>query len=88
MGTTQECCTLFRTNPRNSIQENSSYRATYFPSHKLSKLDEQEMLGTADEVKTKQVFLVDIPVTYMDIPVLADLQKLISISSMCKLEAI
>ena len=28
---------LFWTNPENNIPQNSSFTATYFPSHKLSK---------------------------------------------------
>ena len=34
MGTIQECCMLFWTNPGSSILQNSSCTATYFPSHK------------------------------------------------------
>ena len=32
--------------------KNSRCTATYLPLHKPSKLDEQDMLGTAGEVKT------------------------------------
>ena len=32
--------------------KNSSCMATYLPSNKLSKEDEQDMLGTAGEVRT------------------------------------
>ena len=32
--------------------QNSSCVATYLPSHKPSKLDKQDMLGTGGEVRT------------------------------------
>ena len=32
--------------------KNSSYRATYRPSHKPSESDEQDMLGTVGKVRT------------------------------------
>ena len=44
---TQECCKLYRTTPGGNTQQNSSCMATYHPSGKPSKLDEQDMQDTA-----------------------------------------
>ena len=33
--------------------QNNSCMATYFPSHKLSRLNKQDMLGSAGEVRIK-----------------------------------
>ena len=46
----QECCEQYWTSPWDSTPQNSSYTATYHPSRKLSKLDEQDMRDTAGEV--------------------------------------
>ena len=50
--TTQECCKLYWTSPGGNTPQNSSCTATYYPSRKLSKLDEPDMQNTAGEVKT------------------------------------
>ena len=42
---------FFLANPVSSTLQNSSCSATYLPSLKPSKLDEQKMLGTAGEVR-------------------------------------
>ena len=38
-------------NPESDTPQNSRYRATYLPSHESSKWEEQDMNGTAGEVK-------------------------------------
>ena len=43
---------LYWTNPGSNIPQNSSCTATYLPSQKPSKLDKQDMLDTAGEVRT------------------------------------
>ena len=53
MATTQECCEQYWTSPRGNTPQSSSCTATYLPSRKLSKLDNQtcrtllEMQGRA-----------------------------------------
>ena len=46
----QECCELYWTGPGGSIPQSSSCTDVYHPSRKPSKLDEQDMWGTAGEV--------------------------------------
>ena len=46
----KECYVLYWINPRGNIQQNSSCTATYHPSQKLSKLDEEDMRDTAGKV--------------------------------------
>ena len=43
MGTEQECYELYWTNPGSNTPQSSSCMATYLPSLKPSKLDEQDM---------------------------------------------
>ena len=45
-------CTQYWTSPGGNTQQSSSYTATYFPSRKLSNLDEPDMQDTAGEVGT------------------------------------
>ena len=45
MRTILEYCVLFWTNPESNIPQNSVCTASYVPSQKPSKLDEQNMLG-------------------------------------------
>ena len=52
MVTTQECCEQYWTSHGGSTPQNSSCRATYHPSQKLSKLDEPDIQDTAGEVGT------------------------------------
>ena len=54
--------------------------ATYRLSHKSSKKDEQEMLGTAGEVKTNSYATFSHGLLYMETPVLANQQRPIFIS--------
>ena len=51
-GILQECYELYWTNPGGNTPENRSCTATYHPSRKPSKLDEQNMWDTAGEVRT------------------------------------
>ena len=55
MGTTQGIYKMLSTNPESRTPQNSSYMATYVPSHKPSKLDEQDMFGTASKVGTNSL---------------------------------
>ena len=48
--TTQECCEQYWTGPGSNTLQSSSCPATYYPSPKLSKLDETVMQDTAGEV--------------------------------------
>ena len=48
--TTQECCEQYWTSPGGSTPQNSSCTPTYYPSWKLSKLEEPDMWNTAGEV--------------------------------------
>ena len=50
MTTTQECCEQYWTSPGGSTQQSSRGTATYYPSRKLSKLDEPDIQDTAGEV--------------------------------------
>ena len=43
------------TSPRDNTQENYSDAATYHPSQKLPKLDEEDMQDTVGEVKSNSV---------------------------------
>ena len=47
----QEYYELYWTNPGGNIPQNNSCMATYHPSWKPSKLDEQDMQKTAEKVK-------------------------------------
>ena len=60
---------------------------TYLPSHKLSLLDKQYMLGTAKVVK-KNLSTFSDGLQRIDTPVLPDLQKLMFISSVLKVKEI
>ena len=73
---------LFWTNPRSSILQNSSCTATYLPSHKPPKSDEQDVLGTGQDVKTNLQVMFSDGLLHMDTPVLAGLQKRTFITSM------
>ena len=52
--TTQECCEQFWISPGGNIPQSSSCTATYFPSRKLSKLDEPDMQDTTGEAGTSR----------------------------------
>ena len=80
MGTTQECCIVFRTNCGSSILQSSNCKVTYLPSHKPSNLDEQFLLGTAKEIRTHSQFLDSYTLTYQ--------QNLAFISSVLTLDAV
>ena len=77
------CCMLFWTNPECSSLRNSSCTAANLPSNKLSKRDEQDILGTAGEVWTNSFELL-----HMDTPVLVDQQKLTLISRAWTLDTV
>ena len=62
---------------------NGSCKATYLSSHKLSKSDKQDILGTADEAETN--CCGHLP---RHMPVLADNQRLTYISSIRTLDAV
>ena len=47
----QECCKQYWTSHGGSTPQSSSSMATYYPSQKLSKLDESDMRDTAGEVR-------------------------------------
>ena len=49
MAITQECCKQYWTSPGGDTPLDTNYTATCLPSQKLSKLDEQDMQGTAGE---------------------------------------
>ena len=49
---TQECCQQYWTSPGGNTPQGTNYTATYFPSRKLSKLDEPDMLDAAGEAGT------------------------------------
>ena len=73
MGTTQECCILFGTNPGSSSLQNSSCMTTCL--HKTFK-DEQDMLVTTEEVRMKSRITFSYGLLHMDTPVLTDQQNL------------
>ena len=50
MATTQEYRKQYWTIPGGSTPQSSSFMATYYPSQKLSKLDEPDMCDTAGEI--------------------------------------
>ena len=49
---TQECCEQYWTSPGDNNPQGTNYTAIYFPSRKLSKLDEPDMQDTAGEAGT------------------------------------
>ena len=55
---------LSGTNPGNSTQQNSSCKATFFPSSKIRKYDEQETLSTVEAVIT----MLSYGLQHMDTP--------------------
>ena len=71
---------LFLKNPESSTLQNSSCMATYLTSHKPSKWDKKDILGTTREARTNFYGLLP-----MDITVLADQLKLTFISSLSML---
>ena len=50
--TIQECSVLFWKNAGSMTPKNGSCMATFLPSHKISKLDEKDMLGTAGKERS------------------------------------
>ena len=50
MVTTQECFVPFWINPASNTPQNINCTATCLSSHKISKLNEQDMLDTVDKV--------------------------------------
>ena len=73
--------------PTNQSQ-NSSYMATYLPSHKSSKLDKQNTMDTGGEVRMNPNTTFFYEVIYMDIPMLADQQRIRFISSVWTQDAV
>ena len=68
-------CWFFKTNPGSNISRNSSFTATYLPSLKPSKYDEQDMWDTAGENNSLMTFFYGS--LQMDVLGLADQQELI-----------
>ena len=58
---------LFLMNPGSSTLQNNSYMTTYFPSHKASKLNEKDILGTAGEVRTNSLAIFFCELLYIDL---------------------
>ena len=81
MGTAQECYKLFWTNPWSKTPRNNSCTATSFHHKKSTQLDEQDARDTAGEARTNSFVTFLFRPLYMDVPVLADQQELINISS-------
>ena len=52
MATAQECCLQYWTSHRGNTPQSCSCTATYYPSWKLSKLEEPDMRNTTGEVGT------------------------------------
>ena len=63
--TTQECCKHYWTGPRGNTQQSSSCTATYYPSRKLSKLDEPDMRDIAGEVGTSSLVMYSYGLLHM-----------------------
>ena len=80
------CC--FEQIPGSNTPQNSSCMAICLPSHKPTKSDEQDMRGTAREVKTNSKATIYYGLLHKDAPVLADQQRLTYISSVRILDAI
>ena len=67
---------LFLTNSGSSILQNGSCTASYDPSHKTSKQDEQDMWGTAGDVRTNTSMAFSYGLLLTEAPVLADQDEL------------
>ena len=65
----QGYCVLFWVQFENSTLQNSSYMATYLPSYKPSLVDEQDMLGTANEVWKNSLVTFSDGFQHIDTPV-------------------
>ena len=75
---TQECYEFFWTNPESNIPPNISCMATYLLSLKLFKLH-KDMRVTSREARTNSLMTFFSRLLHMDVPVLANQQKLIYI---------
>ena len=77
MGTTQGGCILIWKNAGSSTPQNKSCTATYLSSHKSSEKDGQNMLDPAGQIRTNTLptFSKGHTTSYIDIPLLANLQK-------------
>ena len=69
------------------MSQNSSCTATYLPSHKPSKSDKEDMLGTAGEVRMNS-YLMSYRLPHLATPVLADQQRLTYINSVQTLDTV
>ena len=75
-------------NPGSNTSQNSSYMATYLPSHKSFEWNEEEMTSTAEEMRTNLYATFFYRPLHIDLPVLADRQRFTCISSMRTLDAV
>ena len=57
MAITQECWELYWTSPGDDTLQSSSCTDTYYPTRKLSKLDEPDMQATAGEVRMNSLVM-------------------------------
>ena len=57
---------IYRTSPGGNTLQNNSCTATYYPSRKLSKLDEPDMRDTAGEVRTNSEVIYSCGPLHMD----------------------
>ena len=78
---------LYWRNPGCNIQRNNSCTATYLPSLKLSKKDEQGMQDTTGEATTNSKVTFSYGPLHMVVPVLANQQELTSVPYQASLPA-
>ena len=69
------------------IQQNINHTVTYLPSQKKSKLNEQDMLGTAGKVRANSLVILSQELLHEGTPVVVDHQKLKFILSVWTLNA-
>ena len=77
----QECYMLFWTNSESNIPQKKQLYGTYLPSHKPSKLDKQDILGSAGKVRKNSYVMFPPWILHMDVPRLANQQGFAYISS-------
>ena len=79
---------MFWTNTGSSNLQNSNCTATYLLSHKPPKSDQQDMLGTAGEIKMNSSLTFANGLEHINTPMLAGQQKLTIISSVQTLDIV
>ena len=72
MAIAQGCYKLYQTNTESNIPQSSSYMATYHPSQKPSKLEEQDMQDTPREVRMNSLATFSHGPLHTDVQVLND----------------